>query len=110
MRVMNPIGQPVMLYKGTKVASLCRIEEVVSCQQFVSVSAVHGDCDEVPLMLEEVFQSVLENVSLTSDQQDILFSLLIYYTDVFAISDDQLGRTNVLQHEIHMDNVSLIRQ
>ena len=110
MRVMNLTGQPVMLYKGTKVASLCGVEEVVSCQQSVPVSAVHGDCDEMPPMLEEVFQSLLENVSLTSDQQDILLSLLIDYADVFAVSDDQLGRTNVLQHEIYIDNVSPIRQ
>ena len=40
----------------------------------------------------------------------ILFSLLIDYADVFAVSDDQLGRTNVLQHEIHIDNISLIHQ
>ena len=61
-------------------------------------------------MLEEVFQSLLENVSLTIDQQDILFSLLVNYADVFAVLDDQFGRTNMLQHEIHTDNVSLIRQ
>ena len=48
MRVKNPTGQPVMLYKGTKVASLCGVEEVVSCQQSLPVSAVHGNCDEVP--------------------------------------------------------------
>ena len=110
MRVMNSTGQPVMLYIGTKMASLCGVEEVVSCQQYVLVSAIHGDCDEVPPMLEEVFKSLLENVSLTSDQQDILFSLLIDYADVFAVLDDQLGRTNVLQHEIHIDNVSPIRR
>ena len=63
---------------------------------------IYGDCDEVPLKLEEVFQSLLEIVSLTSDQQDILFSLLIDYADVFAVSDDQLGQTNVLLHEIKM--------
>ena len=110
MRVMNPTGQPMMLYKGTKVASLCGVEEVVSCQQSLPISAVHGNCDEVPPMLEEVFQSLCENVSLTSDQQDILLSLLIDYADVFAVSDNQLGRTNVLQHEIYIDNVSPIRQ
>ena len=54
--------------------------------------------------------SLIENASLTSDQQDILLSLLIDYADVFAVSDDQLGRTNVLQHEIYIDNVSPICQ
>ena len=55
MRDMNPTGHPVMLYKGTKVALLCRVEEVVPCQQSRLVSAVHGDCDEVPPMLEDIF-------------------------------------------------------
>ena len=99
-----------MLYKGTKVASLSGIGEVISCEQSVSVSSVHQHCDDTPAMLEEAFQSLLENTSLTSDHQNVLFSLLMEYADVFAISDDQLGRTNVLQHEIHTENVSPIRQ
>ena len=39
-------------------------------------------------------------------------SLLVEYADhdVFALSDDRLGRTNILQHEIHTGDSSLIRQ
>ena len=59
-------------------------------------------------MLEEVFQFLLEKASLTTDQQNLLFSLLMEYTDVFEITKDQLGRTNALQHEICTGNVSPI--
>ena len=110
IRVMNPTGQSVMLYKGTKVASLSGIDEVIPGEQSVPVSSVHQRCDDTSAMLEEPFQSLLENVPLTSDQQNVLFSLLMEYADVFAISDDQLGRTNVLQHEIHTEDVSPICQ
>ena len=107
---MNPTGQSVMLYKGTKVASLSGIDEIIPGEQSVPVSSVHQRCDDTSAMLEEAFQSLLENVALTSDQQNVLFSLLMEYADVFAISDDQLGRANVLQHEIHTEDVSPIRQ
>ena len=39
-----------------------RVDEVIFCQQSVLVSAVHGNCNEVPLMLEEVYQYLFENV------------------------------------------------
>ena len=32
------------------------------------------------------------------------------YADVFALSNDSLGRTDVLRHEIHTGNTPLIRQ
>ena len=59
MRVMNPTSQAKMLYKGTKVASLWGVDRMIFCQQSVPVSAVLRDGDEVPPMLEEVFQSLL---------------------------------------------------
>ena len=32
------------------------------------------------------------------------------YADIFAVSKDQLGRSDVLQHEIVTENVTLIHQ
>ena len=52
----------------------------------------------------------MKHTSLSNHQQDLLLALLLEYSDVFAISKDQLGRTDVLQHEIVTENVSPIRQ
>ena len=52
----------------------------------------------------------MKSTSLSNHQQDLLLALLLEYSDVFAISKDQLGRTDVLQHEIVTENVAPIRQ
>ena len=46
-----------------------------------------------------------EQVSLESEEQEKLFVLLLEYTDMFALCNE-LGRTNVLQHEIHTGDAS----
>ena len=46
-----------------------------------------------------------EQASLESEEQEKLFVLLLEYTDMFALCKE-LGRTNVLQHEIHTGGTS----
>ena len=87
--------------------------DIICCQQSVpqqSLLVCAPTLYNPPPVLEEVFQSLMGNTSLTSDQQNLLFSLLMEYADVFVITEDQLGCTNVLQHEIYTGNVSPIRQ
>ena len=47
---------------------------------------------------------------MSSHQQDLLLALLLEYSDVFVISKNQFGRTDMLQHEIVTENVSPICQ
>ena len=43
-----------------------------------------------------------EQAFLEPEEQDRVFILSLKYADVFALSNDSLGRTaNILQHEIH---------
>jgi len=50
--------------------------------------------------IEDVFQEFVENTSY------LLFTLLMGYADIFAVSKDQLGRTDILQHQIVTENVT----
>jgi len=81
IQVINPTSKPVILYKGTNVASLLGVDEVICCNDSVPISFVQ-QCfhDATPIL--EVFQSLLENTSLSVDQQDILLSLFMEYADV----------------------------
>ena len=107
VRLLNPTDKPIVIYSGANVAIMSEISEVKS-DDFVSVSAIsQQDCNHA---LEEVFQELVKHTYLSSHQQDLLLALLLEYSDVFAISKDQLGRTDVLQHEIVTENVSPIRQ
>ena len=47
---------------------------------------------------------------LYSHHQDLLLTLLLDFSDVFAQSKDELGRTDLLQHEIVIDSAAPIRQ
>ena len=107
MHLLNPTDKPIFVYSGANVAIMSEISEIES-NDFVSVSAIcQQDCNHD---LEEVFQEIVKSTSVSSHQEDLLLALLLEYSDVFAISKDQLGRTDVIQHEIVTENVSPIRQ
>ena len=71
----------------------------------IPVSAVlHGNN-----YLEDVFHELVDSMSLNDNHKQLLFTLLTGYSDIFVVSKDQLGRTDILQHEIVTENVSPIR-
>ena len=53
---------------------------------------------------------IVKDTSLSSQHQDLLLTLPFDYSDVFACSKDELGCTDLLQHEIVIDNAAPIRQ
>ena len=76
----------------------------------ISVSTVSHDIGKELSALEDIFQELVENTSLSDNEKHLLFTLLMDYADIFAVSKDQLGRTDILQHEIVTKNVTPIRQ
>ena len=72
------------------------------------VSAVSSDNGCAPL--EEMLIELVKDSSLSGHHQDLLLALLMEYSDVFSRSRDELGRTDVLWHEIITDGASPIRQ
>ena len=53
---------------------------------------------------------LVKDTSLSDHHQDLLMTLLLEYSDVLARMKDELGCTNVLQHEIVTDGTTPIRQ
>ena len=74
----------------------------------VPVSAVSGE--EGYTSLEEALAGLVKDMLLSPQQQDLLMALLLDYADVFAQSKSELGRTDVLQHEIVTSDAAPIRQ
>ena len=119
IRLLNPTGKPVTLYSGANVATLSEAVEIVDNHKSVnginldsgiSVSTVSHDIGKELYALEDIFQELVENTSLSDNEKHLLFTLLMDYADIFAVSKDQLGRTDILQHEIVTKNVTPIRQ
>ena len=90
VRLMNPTGGSINVYSGASVAVLSEVIEVMNnnpeecdiVEDTVMVSAVCGDNGCVPL--EEMLVELVKDTSLSSDHQDLLLTLLIDYSDVFA--------------------------
>ena len=59
---------------------------------------------------EDIFQEVVESTSLSDHQKHLLCTLLMYYVNIFAVSKDQLGHTDILQHKIVTENITPICQ
>ena len=116
VRLLNPTGGSINLHSGASVAMLSEVTEIMTdhsensdtVKNTVTVLAVSSDNGCVPL--EEMLIELVKDSSLSSHHQDLLLALLMEYSDVFARSRDELGRTDVLQHEIITDGASPIRQ
>ena len=100
------------MYSGARIAVLSEFMEIVDSQfkdetDVVAVSSV-SDSNEDTLL--EMLMDIVKDTSLSSQYQDLLLTLLLDYSNVFARSKDQLGRTDLLQLEIVIDSAAPIRQ
>ena len=113
VRLLNPTGSPINLYSGARVAVLSEVMEIEDnrledMNDVVAVSSVSDSNKDT--VLEDMLMEIVKGTSLSSHHQDLLLTLLLDYSDVFARSKDELGRTDLLQHEIVIDSAAPIRQ
>ena len=95
MRVINPTTDIVTLYKGTKVATLERVDDATPVAVIKQGSTL-GTTDED---LREITNRCHASVSAVEREQ--LFNLLVEYRYIFAASSADLGHTTKVQHGIH---------
>jgi len=94
-RLINPTSKPITLYKG---ASLGTFSEASGDPDFCPV----GDSSPMqpPRQEQDEVPVDLQSSSLTQEQQERLKALLNEYRDIFAVTPEELGRTNLVQHHI----------
>ena len=66
--------------------------------------------ENVSPALEAALWSLTERVSLTPEEWERFFILLMEYADVFTLNNEGLDRINILQHEIHTGDYPAIGQ
>ena len=118
LRVLSPTDQPRMLYKNT-VSSTCEPAEpismssarnarVASCQPTLKRVPVKQHYDAVLEHLVELFERSCKD--LDPGQRKDLANFLSEFSDAFAVSPSDLGRTDVVRHEIDTGDARPIRQ
>ena len=95
IRLLNPTGKPVTLYSGANVATLSEAVEIVDNHKSVnginldsgiSVSTVSHDIGKELSALEDIFQELVENTSLSDNEKHgrpfSVGDLVMLYTSV----------------------------
>lgn len=93
LRIMNVTNTPKVIQEGTVIGSISTVDEVFS------TSAEATDMtEEMPDHMRGLYEDTTKN--LTRDQSKKVEKLLLKYASVFAKSDFDLGRTNIIKHII----------
>ena len=104
-RLINPTSKPVTLYKGANLGTF------TSHSSNLQVFSLHTEVPG-PGKSEANIPDVpvdFSNSALTESQQKQLQQFINEYRDVFALSPEELGRTNWVQHTIDTGDASPIR-
>jgi len=83
IRLLNPTVKAITLYSGANVATLSQAVEIFDKSEIPVSAVLHGDNN-----LKDVFHKLLDSTSLNDNHKQLLFTLLIDYSDIFAVSKD----------------------
>ena len=103
VRVINPTPDVATVYKGTKIAVLEPVDDIIT-------AASVQQQDMPPRSREDLRQVVEQCQSLLPTEREELFELLDEYQDILATSSSDLGRTTKVQHRIHTSDHPPVRQ
>lgn len=92
----NPSQQSVTLYRG---ATLGTFQQIDDDPEISSQDETSSQSTEITINVENV-PIDLDNAELTEVQKAAPEKLVNEYRDVFALSPDELDRTNLVQHHI----------
>lgn len=105
-RVLDPTNSPVTIYRCSTMGAFTRSDasmSVITTEDVpIPTPSAPTDNNTVPLDLSDS--------TLTADQKVQLQTLVNEYRDIFALSPDELGRTDLVQHHIDTGDHAPIRQ
>ena len=106
IRFLNPTGEIEQILVGENLAVLSEISEVEQVDTMGRKAS--GTSSTLPEPLEKLVGDIGDKLS--DEQLQSVRTLLLDYRDVFALSDDELGRTNLVEHTIHLAENAPIKQ
>ncbi len=111
VRVMNLSEKECILYAGTHLATFEAVVDVSDPEEeeVVGHLNVMTEEDGLPEHLQTLFQDCLSYVK-TDQEKAALEKLLKKYSNTFAKSKADLGRTNVVKHSINTGDANPVKQ
>ncbi len=106
VRLLNPSETSQAIRQGDVIAGAEEVDELQSPSPQISVATPN----EIPAHLTELYEKTVTEGNLEPHVAQKLKHLLIKHAGVFATSDEDLGRTNVVEHHIDTSDHAPIRQ
>lgn len=121
IRVCNPNPYEVTIGRYQKMGQLYQVEEsdvemdsdlslTMGSDGVIEVGVVEAAGPEEPAIPEEEVSQLLNGIDLTPQQKVELQTLLQRWRKVFAVNEEDYGRTDLVQHQIHTGDTPPIKQ
>ena len=97
--VCNPSSTMATIHKGTRIGRATHLDAtLVASATDTAFESQEGDGPVVPEGKAKMLWKMVEDCTadLGEEERDVLYHLLILYADVFAESNDLLGRTGLV--------------
>lgn len=105
LRVVNPTLTDIKLYQGMKLATV----ETLSPTEIISTANVN--CKSKPETHSQILWQIAQDTAdLNPRQKDQFYQLLLEYSEVFAFSDEDMGRITIVRHKINTGAASPVHQ
>ena len=112
IRIINPSSQPVKIFRRTSLGDFEEVDPNIATFE-LNASTPSGTSPSSTTAEQQRDYSDLPDLSdsVLGDDDKIKFKELFNkYRDIFAFSDDQLGRTSLIQHTIDTGDAHPIKQ
>ena len=108
IRLLNLRDEMITIPKGTKIAEMERIPD----DAIITVASTQESVSETTSDHRSTMWKMVDKVDdrLTHREKEQLYVLLLDYSDIFAQSPDDFGRTGKIQHRVDTGDSQPIRQ
>lgn len=112
IRIINPSFQPVKIYRRTRLGDFEEVDSAIATFELNSTQHSKTPPSQTTKNSQHNYSDLPDlSDSVLSDGDKVKFRNLFHeYHDVFAFSDDQLGRTSLVQHTIDTGDAMPIKQ
>ena len=111
VRILNPSPGPVVIYQNERVGELLPLDQPDSLCTLDQVSLGPKPQQPKTAQVERAIGQLLTNTAeLQHPERERLEALLHEFSDVLSVSDEDLGRTTIIQHQIDVGSAAPVRQ
>ena len=113
LRVMNLSREPKVIHRGATLACCEPVVSIINPRSSAPLGRITGvsreaTLEELPIHLKSLFQRSADGLATT--EKEALHQLLCQFSNLFSADANDLGCTDVVNHEIHTGDAKPIRQ